>query len=641
MTEDSALLHPHPTPAARERGDYDVLVVGGGHAGIEGVLAAARLGARAALVSFRLDKLGEMSCNPAIGGQGKGQLVREIDALGGVMGLATDATGIQFRLLNTAKGLAVQAPRAQCDRHLYREDVTRRVRAADGVELLEGAVEGLLVDDSGPTPRVRGIRLTDGNGEIRELTATCVLLTTGTFLAAVMHTGESRAAGGRIGETTSSGLSRDLAALALPVGRLKTGTPPRFAADSIDWQRLTPQPGDLVPQPFSFATERARFPLQRQIACYLGSTNPAAHALIRANIHRAPMYAGRIQGIGPRYCPSVEDKVMRFAERERHQVFLEPEGLTTDVVYANGISTSLPAEIQEAFVHAIEGLERARFLRHGYAVEYDFVQPSALDRTLAARAVRGLYLAGQINGTSGYEEAGAQGLIAGANAALWALGRAPFVLGRHEAYIGVLVDDLVVSQPREPYRMFSSRAEYRLLLRQDDADRRLTERGAVIGLVGREQLERARARKRVVDELTHLCENLRAPDDPSRSLAAHLRRPEVTLAALVHTVPELAPFAGEPDVLLTAEADVKYAGYVERQHAAIERTRRDEGTLIPPELDLAALGGLRREAREKLIALRPATLGAAGRIAGVNPPDLALLSVHIERHRRERTRGPS
>jgi tRNA uridine 5-carboxymethylaminomethyl modification enzyme len=468
-----------------------------------------------------------------------------------------------------------------------------------------------------------------------------VILTTGTFLAAVMHTGESRAAGGRIGEHTSHGLSRDLAALALPVGRLKTGTPPRFAADSIAWERLTPQPGDARPQPFSFATQRARFPVQRQVDCHLTYTNPAAHALIRANIHRAPMYAGRIQGVGPRYCPSVEDKVMRFAERERHQVFLEPEGLTTDVVYANGISTSLPGEIQEAFVHAIEGLERVRFLRHGYAVEYDFVQPSALDRTLAVKSVAGLYLAGQINGTSGYEEAAAQGLIAGANAALWASGRAPFVLGRHEAYIGVLIDDLVVSQPREPYRMFSSRAEYRLLLRQDDADRRLSARGAAVGLVAGEDLARAQARAARVAALSARLYRERLRSDPRHTLAAFLRRPEVTLAELLARE---GGFEDELDAtddlstddLSTVEADIKYAGYVERQRSAVERLARDEATTIPLDLDLAALTGLRREAREKLIALRPATLGAAGRIAGVNPPDLALLAVHIERHRRAR-----
>ena len=619
-------VHPHASPTPGQRGARDVLVIGGGHAGIEAALAARRLGASVTLVSLRLDRIGEMSCNPAIGGQAKGQLVREIDALGGAMGLATDATGIQFRMLNTAKGLAVQAPRAQCDRHLYREDVTARVRAA-GVELVEAAVEGLLLAEG---PSVRGVVLADG----RELGASAVVITTGTFLSAVMHTGEAQSTGGRVGEGTTRGISRDLAALALPLGRLKTGTPPRFAADSIDWDRLTPQPGDEPPQPFSYLTERARFPVQRQVACYLTWTNAAAHAAIRANIHRAPMYAGRIQGVGPRYCPSVEDKVMRFAERERHQVFLEPEGLTTDVVYANGISTSLPAEVQEHFVHAIEGLERVRFLRHGYAVEYDFVQPSALDRTLAVRAVRGLYLAGQINGTSGYEEAGAQGLIAGANAALWASERAPFVLGRHEAYLGVLVDDLVVSQPTEPYRMFSSRAEYRLLLRQDDADRRLSERGAEVGLVDAARRDHARARAAEVTALVTLLETLRVPEARERTLAEHLRRPEVTLAQLCERVPELAAFRGRHDVLTTAEADVKYAGYVERQRLSVERLRRSEATLIPHDLDLAALTGLRQEAREKLARLKPATLGHAARIAGINPPDVALLAVHIERHRR-------
>ncbi len=635
MDRDQALpcQHPHPPLRPAERGrDLDVLVVGGGHAGIEAVLAAARLGARSALVTYRLDRVGEMSCNPAIGGQGKGQLVREVDALGGLMGRAADATGIQFRLLNSAKGLAVQAPRAQCDRHLYREEVTRVVSSTPGVAVIGGGVAGLLVEDSGPTARVVGVRLENGSA----LSASAVVLTTGTFLAAVMHTGEARSSGGRIGEASCQGLSADLLRLALPVGRLKTGTPPRFERDSIDWERLSPQPGDPRPTPFSFATERGRFPVLPQVACHITYTNPRAHELIRANIHRAPMYAGRIRGIGPRYCPSVEDKVMRFAERERHQIFLEPEGLSTDVIYANGISTSLPAEIQEAFVHEIEGLERVRFLRHGYAVEYDFVQPSALDRTLAVRAVRGLFLAGQINGTSGYEEAAAQGLVAGANAALWALERAPFVLARHEAYIGVLVDDLVVSQPREPYRMFSSRAEHRLLLRQDDADRRLARRGGAIGLVGAEGVLRAETRARAIDALRLALETLRHPHHPGRTLAEHLRRPEILLADLVATTPALSDLAPPDDVITTVEADVKYEGYIQRQRDSVERLRRAEGTLIPPDLDLARVSGLRREAREKLLQLRPATLGAAARIAGVNPPDLALLAVHIERHRRER-----
>ncbi len=624
-------VHPHPPPGSSARGrEHDVIVVGAGHAGIEASLAAARLGARVALLTFRLDRVGEMSCNPAIGGQGKGQLVREIDALGGVMGRAADSTGIQFRMLNTAKGLAVQAPRAQCDRHLYREEVTRIVRENAGIELLGASVSGLQVETSGPRPRVVGVRLEDG----RELRAGAVVLTTGTFLAAVMHTGESRTSGGRIGEGTSGGLSDELLRLALPVGRLKTGTPPRFARDSIAWERLVPQHGDPEPAPFSFATSRAGFPPLPQVACHITHTGPPAHEIIRANIHRAPMYAGRIQGVGPRYCPSVEDKVMRFAERERHQIFLEPEGLTSDVIYANGISTSLPGEVQEAFVHRIEGLERARFLRHGYAVEYDFVVPSALDRTLAVREVAGLFLAGQINGTSGYEEAAAQGLIAGANAALWLRDRAPFVLGRHEAYAGVLADDLVVSQPTEPYRMFSSRAEYRLLLRQDDADRRLTRRAAEIGLAGADALARLEAREREIALLSRFLEATRVPGQPERTLAEHLRRPEVTLCELVASTESLRSLASPPDVLATVEADIKYAGYVQRQRDGVERMQRAESTRIPADLDLSAIRGLRREAREKLLRLRPSTLGSASRIDGVNPPDLALLAVHIERHRR-------
>ncbi|MEM7310982.1 MAG: tRNA uridine-5-carboxymethylaminomethyl(34) synthesis enzyme MnmG [Planctomycetota bacterium] len=634
--ESRPRAHPHPVPSAAPGGGWDAIVVGGGHAGIEAALAAARLGARVALLSFRLDRIGEMSCNPAIGGLGKGQLVREVDALGGVMGEVADATGIQFRMLNTAKGYAVRAPRAQSDRHRYRDEATRRVAAADGVELVEGGAAGLLIaEDRGGARRVEGVRLLDG----RELRARAVVLTTGTFLAAVMHTGEATAAGGRVGEGSADGLSGDLLRLGLRVGRLKTGTPPRLAHDSIDWERLDPQRGDAAPAPFSFATDRARFPALRQIECHITHTNPRTHAIIRDNVHRAPMYAGRIQGVGPRYCPSVEDKVMRFADREHHQIFLEPEGLDTDVVYVNGVSTSLPAEIQEAFLHTVDGLERARFLRHGYAVEYDFVEPAQLDPTLALRDVAGLYLAGQINGTSGYEEAAAQGLVAGANAALWCAGREPFVLERHEAYIGVLVDDLVVSAPTEPYRMFSSRAEYRLLLRQDNADLRLTRRAAELGLAGEEALARLERRERAIDEAKAVLTALRAPDEPRKTLLDLLRRPAVTVPSLAALAPDstaVAAMAADPDLCVAVEADVKYAGYVERQARDVERMRRQETLEIPGDLDLGALVGLRAEAREKLRELRPRTLGQAGRIPGINPPDVALLAVHVERYRRER-----
>lgn len=607
-----------------------MIVVGGGHAGIEAALAAARLGAEAVLVSFDAGKIGEMSCNPAIGGLGKGQMVREIDALGGVMGRVADATGIQFRMLNTGKGAAVRAPRCQSDRHRYREAATAAVRGADGVSIVEGGADRLLFDPSDER-RVVGVRLEDG----RELRAPATILTTGTFLRAIMHVGEAKSTGGRAGERSADGLSGDIARLGLRLGRLKTGTPPRLDAASIDFGGMEEQPGDPDPRPFAFGADAASFPALPQVPCHITYTTPEAHRIIADNIHRAPMYSGAIGGVGPRYCPAVEDKIMRFPDRERHQIFVEPEGLDTDVLYINGISTSLPAEVQEAFVHTIPGLERARFLRHGYAVEYDFVQPSQLAETLALRDVPGLYLAGQINGTSGYEEAGGQGLLAGANAALWIQGRAPFILRRHEAYLGVMVDDLIITNPTEPYRMFSSRAEYRLLLRQDNADRRLTRRAAEVGLVSGERAAAVATKEAAIEGAIAALGRARVSGG-QKTLADVLRRPESGLkdaeelapAALRSTLAGLAP-----DVREAVEIDVKYEGYIERQRAEVARLARQEGTEIPRDFDYGALQGTSTEALEKLEALRPRTLGAASRIEGVRPTDVALIGVQLARLR--------
>ena len=623
-SEPTSARHPSPAPDPSLPRDADVVVVGGGHAGIEAALAAARLGADVRLVSFDLEKVGEMSCNPAIGGLGKGQIVREIDALGGVMGQVADATGIQFRMLNTAKGAAVQAPRCQSDRHRYREEATRRVREVAGVTLVEGGVTGLILAERGGSLEVRGVRLESGE----ELRARATILTTGTFLRAVMHTGEEQASGGRVGERSADGLSGDVARLGLRLGRLKTGTPPRIDRASVDLGAMEAQPGDRSPRPFSFLTPASGFPSLPQVDCHITFTNERTHRIIADNVHRAPMYSGAISGVGPRYCPSVEDKVMRFPDRARHQVFVEPEGLETDVLYINGVSTSLPAEVQEAFLRTVPGMEQARFLRHGYAVEYDFVQPSQLSDTLQLQDVPGLFLAGQINGTSGYEEAAGQGLIAGANAALWIQDRAPFVLHRHEAYLGVMVDDLVITNPAEPYRMFSSRAEYRLLLRHDNADRRLVARAAEVGLV---EQERALAVAAKEAEIARAVEALgRARDSSNKSLLEVLRRPDADFS----TVAEAAGLTSlGAEVREAVEVDVKYAGYIARQADQVERMARQETTEIPRDLDYSKIEGLANEAREKLLDLRPRTLGAAGRIEGVRPPDVALIGIHVARRR--------
>jgi tRNA uridine 5-carboxymethylaminomethyl modification enzyme len=583
-------------------------------------LAAARAGARTVLLTTNLDTVGQMSCNPAIGGVAKGHLVREIDALGGLMGRAIDATGIQFRMLNLRKGPAMHSPRAQADKKAYQFWVKQYIESQSNVDLRQEIVEDLLVEPINSGQRIRGVRVRGG----ADYLAPTVVLTTGTFLQAIMHTGEAQTPGGRAGEGTTAGISGALQRLGFRLDRFKTGTPPRLNGRTIDWTRTELQPGDESPQPFSFLTERLEC---EQLPCWITYTNEQVHELIRANLHRAPMYSGQINSRGPRYCPSIEDKIVRFADKDRHQLFLEPEGRNTHEVYVNGISTSLPRDVQDAIMRLIPGLERAQIMRYGYAVEYDFCPPDQLRPTLETKLVSGLFFAGQINGTTGYEEAAGQGLIAGANAALSQQGR-ELVIDRDQAYLGVLIDDLTTTSVDEPYRLFTSRAEYRLLLRQDNADRRLTRLGHEHGLVEPERYSKLVRKEEQIAAVEQLLLTQRL--EGGTPLEKHLRRPEVEWPELVAVAPELGTVS--PEVATQVTFDVKYSGYVARQQLQIDRQRRLAQKRIPDSFDFSGLQQLRIEAREKLSRFRPATLDQAQRISGITPADIAVVMLYLDRH---------
>ncbi len=622
---------------------YDIIVIGGGHAGIEAASAAARMGCSVALITMDKYAIGRMSCNPAIGGTAKGHLVREIDALGGVMGRLADKTGIQFRMLNRSKGPAVWSPRCQSDRELYSKAAVEEILSTENLEVVEDSVTDIIIEGK----EVKGVKTKSGN----DIAAKAVILSSGTFLNALMHVGLNAKSGGRYGEKPATGITESLMKAGFESGRLKTGTPPRLAKDSINWDVLEEQPGDDNPQPFSYQTDLNEFPYLPQVSCHITYTDAAVHKILEKGFDESPMFTGRIKGVGPRYCPSIEDKIVRFADKERHQLFLEPEGLDSDQIYLNGFSTSLPAEIQLEAMRKVKGLENVEMVRPGYAVEYDFFPPHQIDNTLETKLVSGLYFAGQINGTSGYEEAAAQGLMAGINAASKIQGRRDFVLKRSEAYIGVLIDDLVTKSTEEPYRMFTSRAEHRLLLRQDNADRRLMHYGEELGLIDKELSDQVKEREEIIKQSISVCQTKKLharevngylvsrgtpPIDSTETISKLCKRPELELKELLNVNgaendPVLRQLINDSVALNQVEIELKYEGYMKRQQETIARLERYEDLKIPLTLNYSTLNALSIEAREKLNKIKPRSIGQAMRISGVSPSDISILLVYLKK----------